>query len=871
MMLLLGTFVLVGCGGGGGSSTSEEATFSYSGKTSKVILDENNTQYFVELVNASFSNTVSTTLSPKVNKIASLHKMSQKIIEDSAPNMKVTDSTSIEGKISGQVSVVTEETGSYTATITYTYKNFSDVQGIVVNGKVINYLTVNSNEVLTKSIFAYEMLNIKIQGEDVTLDGKITSTPTASGSTLVENYVAKNNKTSEMIKYDNYETHLNKQGQIISYGGKIYDSNYGYVNVSTLSPLAYNEDGSPKAEGEIFLEGETSSATIKYAYDNRVRVEIDVDKDGSSDDVQVYQAGNYEQEIPNAAPVIYISFPQSIYTDTDMSAVKVTIYDPDLDGFTVTNQWQINGVDKSTEVILDNTLFVKHDMLKLTVSASDDRVGNTKTSTKMKEQEVLNSVPRAFIESNTTSNEIEALSTVQFDASSSTDNDTDPLTYQWKVYKYIPEEEHRGEPIIETVWPDDLDPNGDIVYSNLIIEVNSSEYFNDTTLEKPIFNANVEGKHIVLCTVFDDDKAENTTEFNLTIKPLDIIKSTESKVFFDGQDTLGEWTFNSTIKAFDLNNDNNKELVYLTRNPVDPYSTLLHITHDAKNSNQVTQSYSVNVLNSSSLDFSEFNGDGRVDILLRGMNKDYVMIQSNDGTFKNPIEVNRSIRGIYIDDFNGDGKGDVVELYGCELIFNAPYSNYNEDALLRYTVNACDEGSYKNSNILKVADFNNDGIQDFMVMTPNTYNGKAKFVIVYRDNNKVLVEGPLVEIKQRVGTNISIADLTRDGFNDILFGFILFENNKDLTFKKIVTLGTKENGSTNDRIVITDINNDAKEDILYHNADTLRVLVQGDNYQMSDFEIKSVIDNIVIADIDNDGKTEIVENYQNRIEITSFR
>ena len=864
MMLIMSGLVLVGCGGGGGipSETSNVSVLEYKGKTQLATLDNETIKEFIENTNMSFADMIEV---PDAEDI-SLSKKLSKIVQKSEKKAN--------GSKSGSIDYEETTIDNVTKKITVIFKNFNDGDEETLDGKIVYLITVDEQEsfFIKKMDLTIENFSIKDNEVDLIMHGtmKMRSNDNATKKTLTQNIVAKNNADDSMIKLENFITVLDGSDRAISYKGKLYDSQKGYIEVTTPVELSYDKEGTLEVGGEILYEGKNATVRERIAHDNSLRVETDYDKDGSVDEVEVYNAETLEI-IPNRAPVVTIYFPQSIYTDTNMSEVKVDVYDPDLDEVTVAYEWKINGESKVDSLSLDNGLFVKHDMLKLEVTATDDRVGDVKVSMQDKEQVVLNTAPIALIESNATAENIEAFVKVKLDASLSADIDNDILTYQWKVYKYIPETEWHGEPIVETVWTDIAETVGDIDIPYIIIEVNASKYINNVTLEKPIFSAIAEGKHIILCTVFDDDMAENTTELNLTIKPLDIIKGTESKVFFEGQDTLGEWTFNSTIKAFDLNNDNNKELVYLTRNPMEPSTTLLHITHDAKNSNQVTQSHSVNVLNSSSLDFSEFNGDGRVDILLGGMNKDYVMIQNNDGTFKNPIEVNRSIRGIYIDDFNGDGKGDVVELYGCELIINAPYSNYNEDALLRYTVNACDEGSYKNSNILKVADFNNDGIQDFMVMTPNTYNGKAKFVIVYRDNNNDLVEGPVVEIKQRVGTNISIADLTRDGFNDIVFDFILFENNKDLTFKKIVTFGTKENGSTNDRIVIADINNDVKEDILYHNADILRVLVQGDNYQMGDFEIKSVIDNTVIADIDNDGRAEIIENYQNRIEITSLQ
>ena len=861
---------LVGCGGGGSSDpdSASGSVIAYSGKTTKASLTEENTKYFVEYVNESFSNAVTNTVS---SKITSLPKISRKLTGTSMVNLKIIDSDSRAGRVSGKVSVVVEETGEYTGTITYTYDNFSDVAGIVANGKIVNYLTVNSDEIVTKSVVDYQNFHMKIQEADFSIDGSVTSALNQSGSSIVENYVVKNNKTAEMVKYDKFTTNLNDKKQIVSYSGKIYDSRYGYVEVSTLSDLAYNEDGTRKAEGEIRLEGEKSSSTVKFAYDDRVRVEIDKDKDGNTDEVHVYKNGNFEQELPNAAPVISISFPQSIFTDTDMSAVKVSFYDPDLDQVETNYKWYVNGSDKGTTLALDNRLFKKHDKLKLTVTATDDRAGDVKTTTKSKVQEVLNSAPIALIESNATSEDIEPLSNIRLDASKSIDKDDDNLSYEWKIYKYIPEDEWQGEPIVETISPANMDANGDLDQLYIIVEANTSKYMNDPTVKQPIFSANNAGQHIIKCTVFDDDMAYDSMEINLTVMPLDIIEKSESKTFFTGQETLPESTFNQSIVAYDLNNDHNKELIYLTRDPNDLYKTQLHITYDAKDNNATTQSYDINNSNDSlGINVKDINGDGLLDIILG----QYILQQNQQFRFE---VFNQYIwdKMTIVDDFNGDKKADGAYLNGCLLEIYTNFDNYDEK--IQYSVKDCnktDVTGQKYEHKLKVADFNNDGVEDYLIFSRNLYDYSTELIVVYKDSTGSLTQSKTTQLGENVyGDTIVNGDINGDGFDDLVIASILYENNKNFTFKKIQLLNTRMNGSTNDNFVIADMNNDKKGDILYKNGDILRVLIQGENYNMYDFKLKNVngIDNLIISDIDNDGKAEIVENFQNRILITSVK
>jgi len=869
ILLVVSGVLLVGCGGGSGASSSSAGSLTYNGKTTKATLDKKNSNHFLLLMQRNFTKNIEVPMGKKVLGSDSLVSIEQKFLKFLPKKNKVIDSDSRAGKISGTVSIVVEETGTTTGKITTKYKNFSDVKGLIFNGTVIYSLTVNANEVVTKNISDYQMFQIQIEKDDITIDGTVTALLVEKGKKSIENYIIKNNKTSEMLKFEKFTTLLNSQLQPLSYSGKIYDSNYGYIDVSTLTPLIYNEDGTRKPEGELKFEGEASNVTVRYAYDNRIRLEIDKNKDGTVDSVQVYREGNYEEEIPNAKPVIKISFPKSIYTDTDMSQVKVNVYDPDLDKFSTSYKWSINGKNMDTGLVLDNTLFKKHDILKLTVVATDDRVGGIKVGTQSNEQEVLNTVPVASIESNAAGTSMEALEKMQLNASSSTDKDNDILTYGWKVYKYIPETEVHGETVIETVWTDIAETIGDIDIPYVVIEVNASKYMKNLTSETPIFSAVASGKHIIKCTVLDDDMAESTTELNLTINPLGILQNTEAKVFFPNQDTLTEWTSGNSIYAFDLNNDGQKELLYFTKDPNDETKTLLHITYSPKSENSITKSYHINdsaIFNIK--DFKDFNGDGKIDIILGGY-KNSVMFQTTQDSFSNPNNIFIYENMTLIDDFNGDGKIDGIRLNRCNLEI---YTNFDDFSQIEttYTVQGCKTEDSK--NVLKISDFNNDGVDDFMIFSHSTYDEKGEFVIVYRNSQNLLTESNITVVNERVfSETLSVGDINGDGFNDVIVDFVLFENSKNFNFKKVQMLEAKNNGSTNDRISISDINNDKKEDILYHNGNILRVMIQGDNYQMNDFELKPVIDNMLIADINKDGKAEIIENYQNRIEISTLK
>jgi len=709
-MLIVSTVLLVGCGGGstskdgGENPSNSNVDLTYKGKTKKVKLTENNTKYFIDLINASYSKSVFPVPTQKLQKSQVLQQKSFKLSSTMLSSRKVIDKDSRNGVVSGTLSILVEETGKYTGKITLTYKNFSDVKGLVANGKVIQYITVNKNEVTTKNKIDYQLFNVELEKENITIDGTVSVSLVATGTVIVENYVVKNNKTSEMIKYDNYKTLLTKQEQIVSYQGKIYDSNYGYVEVSTLTPLAYNEDGTRKPEGELKLEGESSSVNVKYAYDNRIRVEIDDNKDGVIDDVQVYREGEYETELPNAAPVVNITFPQSIFTDTDMLEVKVNVYDPDLDGFSVSYEWQINSEVKGNELILDNTLFKKHDILKFIVAATDDRVGDVKSSTQSKEQEVLNSAPKIVLELDKTT--VEVGDKIIVDASKSFDVDGDNFTYEWNT-------QNRQYTIHDTSY--------DINQTYLDI--------NDSNKSKILFLGEVVNYYYVDYSVkpygiqvtLNDGDTNGTSK----LKSEDIIVNVMD--VFDRELIILENKniFTSGISAMDIadvNNDGLKDIILIT-DTSDEYEDngkLIILLQD--NTNKFTVQKKIVLGNISpytynSISVSDLNSDGLPDIAytsptMKGFN---VYYQDRDGDFLEEKE------------------------YFTKSFPHVPFPT--EPDMIEYISNSV--------NYLRSVDMNKDGKKDMVTIGSNSMTSGSTGINIFLQNDINLSDSKMLALDNR--------------------------------------------------------------------------------------------------------------------------
>lgn len=875
IVLFVSSVLLVGCGGGGSSSSGSNG-LTYNGKTTAAKLDKTSAKSFVEFVLDSSENSSLTSSDSTTNKVSKSFQKQSKIINGSTGTLDITRTT----------------IDNVTTKIVAIFKNYSenyddspidfgdgDFTAPTLTGTITYIITVatSSSDIIKNMKMTLSLVNIKSTTSDVTIDGviNISNDYTVNQSTSTQNLIIQNNKSSESFKLENFVIVADENDRAISYTGKVYNSSEGYVVITTPVKLSYDEGTyTPNVGGEILFEGDDAFARERIAYDGTVRVEIDNGKDGIVDEVEVYNIETLEV-VPNRAAVITIIFPSKIYTDTNMSETNITIYDPDLDTFSSVYEWKVNDVIKSKTFNISNELFKKHERLKLIVTATDDSMKGNKVATKNLEQIVLNSKPTIKINVDATGLIIDALSIIEFDVSQSTDSDNDVLSYQWEVYKYIHESESsEGELIHQDTdtYSEGEEPNQELpsVSGYSLYKVNANKYFNSIVISKPSYKAISEGKHIIKCIVSDDDLASDDEELIFITKKLDlsIEENTVSKVFFANQADLYEWTQN-TIRAFDLNKNGEKELIYLTRNPADyTGDSLLHISSNIKSENSITNSILVDISTSDNIEFVDFNANGRIDIMLVGTNNRFVILQKEDGSFENPLEIQLNRNVVYMNDYNNDGITDSVKLEDCSLNI---FTDFNDTSkFVQYDLAFCEEG--EEGHTLKVGDLNNDGVDDFIILTHNHITLENEFIIIYKDTNGTLVETESIFLKEKAfSETISIGDVNGDSINDVIIDFVLFEGKKDFKFLEVKTLETYKNGSTNSDIVISDMNNDEKQEIFYENGGILRVLLQEENFVMNDFKIKNIILSRVITDIDNDGKVEIIEHYGNRIDISTLK
>ena len=362
--------------------------------------------------------------------------------------------------------------------------------------------------------------------------------------------------------------------------------------------------------------------------------------------------------------------------------------------------------------------------------------------------------------------------------------------------------------------------------------------------------------------------------------------------FFEGQDKLGESA--QTIKISDLDNDGEEELIFLTTE--DYQDSILHIV-DKNDFEKNTTSTSYNILDKGyDLFFYLFNGnnDREKDIFLPKYWDSELLIQNEDKSFSSSIiDIQNAVSPtrVFMDDFDRDGKDDRVELNGCTLEIYTDIINDEEKISIPLEHCLYDPANIFNEETrLRLGDFNHDGIQDFLVIYADgrdpIYNGNKSYLVAINNNDGTVAELSAVKIIENgdygdssnifnVGEDILILDINKDGYDDMVIRGSLFVNNKNNTLTKVAELSTNS-WAADAFLGMYDVNNDGIDDIVFGGYLGIRAVLISDEYKTHDILLVADGDqrnaaNVVIGHISKNNKFDIVRNYNNRIEVTSFK
>lgn len=275
----------------------------------------------------------------------------------------------------------------------------------------------------------------------------------------------------------------------------------------------------------------------------------------------------------------------------------------------------------------------------------------------------------------------------------------------------------------------------------------------------------------------------------------------------------------------------------------------------------------------SSLFVADFNGDGKQDLVIGENNGSgfavYVYLGKGDGTFSAPVVTSipgSDIQAIF--DYNGDGKPDLI-LSAANLSFVA--LGKGDGTFRAAQSDLIGLGAWFNA----AADFNGDGKPDLLISPGGSHNSETSFnpfAILFNDGNgkftmKLLPSSSVPLSPPIPGGIIAIGDVNLDGKADIVTTVAVFLSNGDGTFKSVPWSDPAEGVGFDVNLgsAIADVNGDGNPDIIYVSALSGPAVVvlfgNGDGtFRLSDFYVLGGTGNyqsLVVADFDLDGAPDI--------------
>jgi hypothetical protein len=267
----------------------------------------------------------------------------------------------------------------------------------------------------------------------------------------------------------------------------------------------------------------------------------------------------------------------------------------------------------------------------------------------------------------------------------------------------------------------------------------------------------------------------------------------------------------------------------------------------------------------SQITIGDFNGDGKVDIAATGYIANAnglvgVLPGRGDGTFGTAIVsggVNSSA-GLSAGDFNGDGKLDLV-VSGTDL------SNFTEQT---YVLIGNGDGTFQTPNsvapgngTVSVVDLNKDGKLDLIIWAGPFIdiflgNGNATFTEKATYPNSTL----------NFAFQVAVADFNGDGKLDMTDGYTVIFGKGDGTFQDVTASLINISGvaqSALGTVVSGDFNGDGKSDLAIglsgSNPSVYILLGDGtDNYSVAhSYSVSSFPFSLKTADFNNDGKLDL--------------
>ncbi len=312
MTLVLSIAALSACGGGGGGGPAASGGgVVYTGVTTPATVTNTNANALAGNVTGSTktTGTVSVTgavaassntprvsrimplISSKVNQVTGNAVTNAGVVYGAATPVSGTSPCAVSGAVSYSGSI-DNVTGA--GSVSFTFSQCVEAAGTLSGGMTV---TVNGydlvNSVITDASVSFASLSFNDSVATVIMGGTFTDVlnQTTSTRTQTANFIAVDNASGKQVKLQNYQvvTVLAPNWSLpLSYtlqsSGRVFDSSYGYIDVSTTSPLLFASMTAlyPYAGGPVVLTGAPpSQVTVQPASATNVLVS-GVDANGNA-------------------------------------------------------------------------------------------------------------------------------------------------------------------------------------------------------------------------------------------------------------------------------------------------------------------------------------------------------------------------------------------------------------------------------------------------------------------------------------------------------------------------------------------------------------------------------------------------------------
>ena len=831
--LMLIVLLLSSCGGGGGSNSNgnlgnpgealKPVPFSlntrpdgvdstYQGKKTPAQLTQEQSLVFLKTLFAfsvsgiDIENTVSSS-----GKVAKSYAR------------RVTDSDN--GLVSGSYHM-TGEFDQRGGVLTAVWKNYSNVEGSLINGKaVFNIVAVNSTGKIIKSTTRYIGINIKDKLQDVLINGyTIEQYNDDNGyTTTIYDVSMLDKKTQKWIALDKLKERINTNYRELN--GRLYSSDDGYIDIETQQQLIQCFECEPAhpVEGKLrFRDAHNNSANFTFTpgRGSANKIELVFKAAGQREpekkklDWRDFAIWKNENHLPRIARLYDPPFYHDTSQDNYIDSLKLTFesaekyHDDDGDKATLSYDWYVNGklITTNHTDSLSVPSFKAGDDIKIKITADDgyQQVSKIVIAQPIRDTRTVISIKPLP--------EITVGKEIILDASDTYDADTGELSYKWTI----------GKPGYESwvqVAEAVITGRKNVQTKVKFLESGNYELTLAVSQKKTQGEPTQTSKRIILHVKDDTEK----------FSPAVYFPHPESQnLFMSLDDITGDGKAEILLTFKDK-----KEIAII--NKVDSYEPSV-LKLDKKISAKPL--------------VKDVNADGLKDILVLHERGVSIFTQNSQGDFKeNEIEMGIFNKSMITGDFNHDGLIDIAAIseppsMSLVLLFQKTVDSEAAGigfypAVTKQIINTNYYFDYQNPH-LTVTDFNQDGIDEIMFWA----------------NSELDISDKTIEML----SDFSITDLNAD--SEILVPPDYLLSFKQENFK----LPQAANGEQINDIVFADLNNDKKLEALevhtWENPPYFYVYSREDaqfNTQQRQKHALSLIEysKIAVSDVNMDGLDDI--------------